>query len=129
MNNKDLSHTEKMFSNDSSHEKDRRNMPYMEMDPHMMKPNMMGPPMGYPMYPHPGRMMQPPPGYMPQYYPPYMYEQPPQHPFYKQEQGADDFHGQNHGQPPREEKDSNIHDILKDVLKSSDNEKKPEKAE
>lgn len=101
------------------------------MDPHMMKPGMMGPPMGppmgYPMYHPPNRMM--PPGYMPPYYPPYMYEQqqqpPPQQHFYKPEEGAQGFHGQNQPQPPREEQDSNIHDILKDVLKGSDNEKKP----
>jgi hypothetical protein len=115
---RDLSHTQKMFQVDPSHDRARRTN---YVDHH--KQAMMGPPMGYPpMYPN---QMYPP--YMPPYYPqPFYYEQP----YYKHEEGNKMYPNPQHSQPSQSE-DDKIHDLLKDVLaddKNSGNEKKPVKS-
>ena len=122
--NRDLSHTQKMFQNDTP---DRRRAPQPYFDQGMKPPMMHHYPPPPPMYPGRG---YPPHPYMPNpYYPPppyAFYDQP--YPYYKPEEPE----RQNHSAPSQDKEDSNIHDLLKDVLagdKDPKSEKKPAKKE
>ena len=72
MKGKDISHTQQIFQNEGSQDKNRKNVGYFGMDPNI-KAGMVPMPMGYQMYP--GRMYPPSPYMHPSFYPNPYYDQ------------------------------------------------------